>query len=320
MKKNIFFLFAALLTGGLLVSCSSDDTDDEKSYGGYEKKNYRLEVQANNGVGTRTLIYDANQNTITPSWTEGEEVGVHTFYEDDGYLTPIHLGFVKSNHTGNPTTLVGDIPQLSGYKNIQKGSQLIFTFPNSSQSGGDFNYYDGQDGTLETIASNFDYASATAEVEDFLKEPEGDKLYIQLKGGNHLNFINHTSITAFSFKDEEGNTLVPATFMISGQGLVKEYNVITDEYQCFLGANEEPSAENGKCLTVPVVNELKTIYVAMLNKNSQKTTYTLYLSARKEGSSELLSYKCRMSANLQPGKYYSTTVKMKKVKNWSDAI
>ena len=318
MKKNIFFLFAALLTCGLLVSCSSDDTDDEKSYGGYEKKNYRLEVQANNGVGTRTLIYDANQNTITPSWTLGEEVGVHT-PDDNGFgeITDIHLGKVVSNHTGNPTTLVGDFPQLTN-DYIDKGTQLIFTFPKSGEGGGDFKYYEGQDGTLETIATNFDYATATAEVEDFLQE--GDKLYIQLKGGNHLNFKNHTSITAFSFKDEEGNTLVPATFMISGQGLVKEYNVITDEYQCFLGANEEPSAENGKCLTVPVVNELKTIYVAMLNKNSQKTTYTLYLSATKEGSSELQSYKCRMSANLQPGKYYSTTVKMKKVENWSDAI
>ena len=227
------------------------------------------------------------------------------------------MGNVTSNHTGNPTTLVGDIPQLNG-NSIKKGTQLIFTFPNSSQSGGALNYYDGQDGTLETIASHFDYASATAEVESFLQE--GDKLYIQLKGGNHLNFINHTSITAFSFTDEEGNTLVPATFMISGQGLVKEYNVVTNEYQCFLSPNEEPSAENVKCLTVPMVNELQTIYVAMLNKKSQKTTYTLYLSATKEGTSELLSYKCRMSANLQPGKYYSTTVKMKKVDNWSDEI
>ena len=320
MKKNIFFLFAALLTGGLLVSCSSDDTDDEKSYGGYEKKNYRLEVQANNGVGTRTLIYDANQNTITPSWTLGEEVGVHT-PDDNGFgeITDIHLGKVVSNHTGNPTTLVGDFPQLSG--NIQKGSQLIFTFPKSGEGGGTFNYYDGQDGTLETIASNFDYATATAEVEDFLQE--GDKLYIQLKGGNHLNFINHTSITAFSFKDEEGNTLVPATFMISGQGLVKEYNVITDSYSYFPGINEslERLGDNiGNCIVVSGIKELNTIYVAMLNNNSQKTTYTLYLSARKEGTSELLSYKCRMSANLQPGKYYSTTVKMKKVKNWSDPI
>ena len=195
MNKNIFFLFAALLTGGLLASCSSDDTDDEKSYGGYEKKNYRLEVQANNGVGTRTLIYDANQNTITPSWTLGEEVGVHT-PDDNGFgeITDIHLGKVVSNHTGNPTTLVGDFPQLSG--NIQKGSQLIFTFPKSGEGGGTFNYYDGQDGTLETIASNFDYATATAEVEDFLQE--GDKLYIQLKGGNHLNFINHTSHLSFA--------------------------------------------------------------------------------------------------------------------------
>ncbi len=319
MNKNIFFLFGALLTGTLLAGCSSDDNDDGKTNEKGEIKTYRLEVKADNGVGTRTLIFDENNNAITPSWTSGEEVGVHT-PDDNGFdeISDVHLGKVVSNHTGNPTTLVGDITELPTYSYITNGTKLIFTFPKSGEGGCVFQYYDGQNGTLEKIASDFDYASATAEVDGFLKE--GDKLYIQLKGGNHLTFKNHTSITAFSFTDEEGHTLIPATFMISGQGLVKEYNIMTDEYECFLGSNEEPSAAKDKCMKVPIVDELKTIYVAMLNKNSGKTTYTLYLSAREEGSPDLKSYKCQLSANLQPGKYYSTTVKMKNVGSWSEAI
>ena len=306
----MFFLLAAIT----LTACSSDDNESgNNNQTNLPKRTFRLEVQAANGAKTRALELDQTTGKkLTAYWEQGENVGLHAWYDEGDVISPEYIGFITANQTGNPTTFVGDVEEASSYHYIDVGTELVFTYPNSSASGYVFQYKDGQDGTIEKIATTFDYASATAKVKAFTAQQGGDKLYIMLEGsdegGNKIIFRNHTAITAFSFEDEEGNTLLPSYFEVNGKGLVEEYDLLNDEYLCFHDNDSEPVFKKG--LIIEQLPSPKTIYVAMMNKYNAKTEYTFFVVARKENGTDSHNYKCKVKANLQPGAFYATTLKM----------
>ena len=316
----MLFMLAAIT----LTACSSDDNESgNNNQTNRPKRTYRLEVQASNGAKTRALELDQTTGKkLTAYWEQGESVGMHAWYDEGDVVSPEYIGYITANQTGNPTTFVGDVEEASNYHYIDVGTELVFTYPNSSASGYVFQYKDGQDGSIETIARTFDYASATAKVKAFTAQQGGDKLYIMLEGsdegGNKIIFRNHTAITAFSFEDEEGNTLLPSYFEVNGKGLVEEYDLLNDEYLCFHDNDSDPVYQNG--LKIEQLPNPRTVYVAMLNKYNAKTEYTFFVSARKENETGSESYKCKVKANLQPGTFYATKLKMKLVQSFNDQI
>ena len=283
------------------------------------KRTYCLKVQATNGMQTRALSLDNTGKNLTVSWAAGEKLGVHAWCDNGlGELTANYIGAITANEDGNPTTFIGDVEEAPYYDYITEGTELVFTFPNSSADGYVFQYKDGQDGTLEKIATTFDYASATATVKELSKEDDGDKLYIMLEGGNKINFRNHTAITAFTCLDEQGDTLLPSYFEVNGKGLVEEYDLFVNDYLCFLDDDTTPQYGHGLKVNTPTYP--KTVYVAMLNKYNSKQEYTFFVSARKKGDSTVKSYKKKMKANLKPGIFYATTLQLKQVSNFNEDI
>lgn len=327
-----------MLVAFTLTACSSDDNESENNNPqNLPKRTYRLEVQAQQGLKTRALSLDQTGKILTADWKKDDDkLGVHV-YSDTGFddeVTLNYVGYVKAKEDGNPTTFIGDVRELPyfNYMNAQ-GATLVFTFPNPNSDGYEFNYGTQkykQDGTIQTLATHFDFASATAIVEQFERQQEGDgdKLYIMLQGGNKIVFQNHAAITAFSFEDEDGNELEPSYFEVNGKGLVEEFDLFEylfdlkenkGPYICFHDDDNPPQFGNG--LFFNPQNYPSTVYVAMLNKyTSQKTEYTFFVEAREKGDSEVKRYKCKVKANLQPGLFYATTLKMKEVSNFNEEI
>lgn len=329
----LFMLIAFTLT-----ACSSDDNESENNnQTNHPKRTYRLEVQAENGAKTRALSLDQTGKILTPSWEEGEKLGVHTWFDNGLYYEPIYIGTLSAQETGNPTTFTGDVQDQPEYHyQMSKGTKLLFVYPNPTSFGHVLSYDEGydkdgrpinQDGTIGTIASAFDYATAKAEVDKITEN--NDKLYIMLKGGNKLTFKNHTAIVAFTVVDENDTPLLPAKFIVNGKGLVKTYNILNaiqknidpdqqdiDPYTCFYDGTSPTTYQGG--LEISVANPESPIYVAMANKYDEPIDYSFFVSARPKNNSQLFSYECKMKANLKPGTFYATKLKMKKVDQWDN--
>lgn len=143
MKKytSIICTMAVLLMAAAVtfVSCAKDE---EPAVSG---KTYTMTVNASKGApATKDLSLDGT--TLTASWKAGEEVTVYN-ESKSAALT----GTLVAQSDGSSTTLKGE---LTG--TIEPDDVLTLKFCSNS--------YNSQDGTLEYIAANCDYATATVTV------------------------------------------------------------------------------------------------------------------------------------------------------------
>ena len=89
-----------------------------------------------------TLDESGTKNTLNATWATGEKVYV---YNTDKHATLD--GYLEAKSDGTTVTLDGN---LTG--TVDSGDLLVIGFPQVNQ------VYTGQDGTLATIASTYDYA------------------------------------------------------------------------------------------------------------------------------------------------------------------
>ena len=160
MKKiNFSFLnmAALLVAGAALVACSEKNLNVGEEI---PKYTYSVSVNATKGedaatdAETRALTLDGTgtETTLNATWHTTESVAVQRGSTwADGTLSPISNGaraYLKGTLTvaGSP---------------IEAGNTLFLQFPKSGAIS-----YTGQIGTLENIAENFDYATASVTVSD----------------------------------------------------------------------------------------------------------------------------------------------------------
>lgn len=184
MKKIFFHLMmvaAMVLAGASMVSCSKDEAVAGK---------YKMSIKATMaGNNSKALSLD-NYNTLYAEWAEGEQVQVYkTVAEEE-----IYLGTLTAQYPGSSTTLDGEIQG-----EINEGDVLTLKFCSSN--------YDSQNGTLEYIASNCDYAVATVTVSSIL---EG---YIETEH-NEVEFENKQAIVKFILNDNNGSTICPTKLVV----------------------------------------------------------------------------------------------------------
>ena len=179
---RIFFLAA------LCVACSSTEDDNtEKKVDPTGPKTYVMTIDADKGNDTRALSLDDKK--LNSTWAQGEEVTVYNVTKSADIS-----GSLVAQSSGASTTLKGT---LTG--TIEEGDELKLKFLSPN--------YDSQEGTLEYIAANCDYAEATVTV-------------ASVDGGNITTtgtaaFANQQAIVKFVLKDEGNSPLSASSLKVS---------------------------------------------------------------------------------------------------------
>lgn len=148
MKKNILSMAALLMaSAAVFTACSSDDNVTGEQPANPTGK-YTMTVQASKGGDATTRALSLEGKTLNATWATTENVYVK---KGDTWAT----GSLKPEADGATATLKGTLSDVT----ITADDVLTLQFPKS----GDISYA-GQVGTLEDIAANFDYATATVTV------------------------------------------------------------------------------------------------------------------------------------------------------------
>lgn len=272
MKKilsNIYLLAALFMIGAAITSCSkSDDTPapEPKPVG---PTTYTMTIKATKAADakTRALILSQDGKTLSAEWKAGEQVTVYNKTKEKA------LGnYLEAQGDGASTTLTGT---LTG--TIEAGDELTLKFCSDD--------YSSQNGTLEYIAANCDYATANVTV---ATSNNG-----KITTTTDADFENQQAIVKFTLLDKADGTttLSPNDLTINyGSGSVKLTNIPATTY---------------------TTNGAGILYVAIPGFNHDVT-----LNAKMEDKfySDTYSY-TRGGATFENNKYYAITVKM--VKNFN---
>ncbi len=147
--RTLFALFAAVVAAGIVgVSCTGFDVDlPEKIQEEHPQQKegvYTLTLTAYKGAPTKALTEATDGKTIQSTWETLDVVKVYKGSDCLGELHPATGGSAITELTGDLTTAPSE------------GDELTLTFRSRN--------YASQTGTLEYIATNCDYATATVTV------------------------------------------------------------------------------------------------------------------------------------------------------------
>ena len=187
MKKNILYFYilaVVLFAASAFTACSNNDEQANV----LPVNTYTITVNATKGddassaPSNRALSISGSQ--LIASWTKDDVVAV--------YKSETHLGNLKALSSGASTTLTGT---LEGTIEVNDELTLKFLSPN----------YASQEGTLDYIAANCDYATASVTVSS-------------IDGGNitttAANFTNQQAIVKFTLKDKANDNDLSATQLV----------------------------------------------------------------------------------------------------------
>lgn len=237
MKKQIYILAAFMICGIALAACSDKDNDDnivnnpdpanvETESTPSLPQSYTLTIKATKGSDvslSKALALDGS--TLNAAWESGETVKVY----NGGNL----IGTLTAQSNGTTTTLSGD--NLTPAPTA--GDELALRFNAKN--------YKSQDGTLEYISQNCDYATATVTV----KEVTADgKITIN---ETSADFVNQQAIVKFTLKSGDANVMATSL-------QVNDYTITPS------------SARNVYYVAIPAVKKIKLI------ANDGTDTYTFY--------------------------------------------
>ena len=256
---------AALLVAAL-AACSGDDDQLVAFEGSPLEKEYTLSVETAKGIGavvgdlqSQTRALTQSGSTLTASWATTDRVYVQ---KGGTWAT----GSLQPQTAGATATLKGSLTGVA----IAADDVLTLQFPKSGTPD-----YSGQKGTLEDIAANYDYATATATV--WAVSANG------MVAADATTFTNQQAIVRFTLLDAaDGTTPINASNLTITVGS-NTYSI-------------NPAAANN------------IIYVAIPGFNDQ----TVSLNATS--LSGVYDFE-RENVTFTNGEYYAVTVKMTKTKD-----
>ena len=194
MKKNILSLAALLIaSAAVFTACSSDDNITSEQPATPTGK-YIMTVQASKGddATTRALTLGRNdentKNVLNATWAEGDKVKVYN-------SSNAEIGELTAETSGASTKLKGDLSTLP-----TDGETLTLKFLSPS--------YASQNGTIEHIAANCDYATATVTA-----TVSGSAVT-----ATDANFENKQAIVKFSLTDKTTTSAISATQLVVNDG------------------------------------------------------------------------------------------------------
>ena len=284
MRSNIKTLAALLMAGAAMTACSSNDENflEEVSQPD-QPKVYTMTVEATKGDnGTRGLFLV--DDYLKVKWDQGEEVYVMKWDNAESKWNEIGVLTAEASETAS-TTLNGTLTEAPE-EHITK----LFLHGTSVS-------YDNQQGTLEYIAENCDFA--TAMIEHIDTDETTNNIIV-----SGIKFISQQAIVQFHLQDKGGNSLNVTKLKIEdGEGnMCKELNASTGNLQ-------DLGHVNGS-VEINYSDGTETMFVALANvRESSKLKFTA-----KVVGVDAYTYVYEITdVALEEGKYYDIKVKMKDV-------
>ena len=285
-----FSLAALLMAGAAFTACSSEDSSViEQPVNPTEPKTYTLTIQATKGgddATTRALSFSGTK--LIATWKKNETVDVYKVTVEAGSNVYTSVGTLTAQADGETATLSGN---LTG--TFAEDDHLALFF-----NGGIFDYKN-QTGTLEGIASKYDYAKGEAKVTAI---DDSNITVVDWNDNTKSNviFTNQQAIVKFTLKDNAGNPISVRTLKLHDH--TRKINVL----QKYISGGSEQ-----KDLIITRATSGSEFFVAL---NTMGDLNNLSLTATDPDLNPgKYIYKKTGKVTFTNGKYYEVTVKMTKL-------
>ena len=279
MKKILLCVSAvmAMMTlTALFSACSSSDEEKKATSSPLCFDGIKAEYEDEES-GTRAL--SPVDNTIKTYWLKTDDVKVfrNNWQEELGTLHP------EDDTDGSEnvlrTKLAGDITST----HVKTSEELNLILPRATWQ------YTDQDGKLETISKQYDYATANVNVV-FIDVNDNNKIY-----ATTANFKTQQSIARFTLLDKKGNAL-----------LVPELTITAASNQLVTSCSLNGEATAKGPIVIKPSEPTNVFYVAIRNVNEGPDQYTL---TAKVGE-QVYTY-TRSNITLANGRFKKFKVNMK---------
>lgn len=215
MKKQFRTLAALFFCGLTLAACSDKEDNEKENVEINATKTYTMTITASKGENSglsKALALESG--SLNATWKQGEIVAV--------YKSENKIGELTAQSDGASTILSGE---FSGENIPVADDALVLKFNDAPN-------YSNQDGTLEYIAANCDYAVANVTV----KEVIDGKITINQE---YADFVNQQAIVKFTLKN--GDDALTATSLNVKIGETS-YNFTSTSSEYFLATPSVTSA------------------------------------------------------------------------------
>lgn len=309
--KSIQMMAALLLAVAATTACSNDDNAIDKTTPATmgAPKTYTLTVTASKGgeATTRALSIDGT-GALNATWTKGDAIRVMKRREMPYNVEFALLGTLKATTVstdGLTATFTGslDADKVTTADGLAEGDKLLLGYPGtnlgSSTSAFEFNY-NGQDGTLEKIATNYDYCMTPTLKSKMVTVESVDATTGEVTTSGTASFTNQQAIVRFTLYESDGETpFCPTSLDITAVGLVQSVDVPE--------SGDIAPAPSEQTLTITPDGSTNVIYAALRGISGQ----TVKLRARN--GNKYTDYTTNSAVTFTRGKFYDVKVKMTKV-------
>lgn len=191
MKK----IYAIIMMAAAFAACSKEEELQVIEEPETSTQSYTMTIEATKGVEETTRALTLDGKTLNATWNDGEIVEVYQSGAKIGELT-------AEASADASTTLTGSFESAPS-----TSADLTFYFHTNATPG-----YSGQDGTLETIASTYDFcAPATVTVGNFNVDDVNKK--VSVPGGVSFG-ANKQAIIKFTLRNK-ANSKIISPFMLT---------------------------------------------------------------------------------------------------------
>lgn len=278
MKKNVFFLAAMFaVSAAVMTGCSNDLAGTQEIPNKGEVVIYSVSIPATKAADdvTRALTTSDNGATLTSAWN-GETVYVYKV--DAGTGNETSVGTLAPDANAVNTNLTGTLSIEGGFA-VSDVLKLYYKHDKDAQD-----VYTGQDGTLETISNNFDYAQTpnadeSGAVKVTVVAPAEIVGNVNILKTSAATFKHRQAVAKYSFVWNE-TPLTISSLKISATGL-----------------------NGGEPLTITPAESIvdkSTLFVALHNATGSAQDYTFNVT-----TTEGLKYSGTVNFNVEDGKYYN---------------
>ena len=286
MKNNKLYIIAALL-GVALAGCQKEElyVNDENPDG----KTWKLTVLATKDVDFKALDIvegSGGKPQLNASWNIGEKVNVFLAGDVIGTLTVISVD-------GEDAVLSGKVD----VDDLQENDQLLLLFPGRDDE--EWNYLD-QDGTIGTIAGQYDYATAELTVSSL----DSENQVVQTTMSTTI-FTNQQSVYRLGFKVGSSAVDVESIVLTSAQNkLVRDRTFSGGSWTSSYGAiSMDPDPESAPD---------DHIYFMSIRNDNEGTTNDYTFSAVRTSDNAYYEGTKVINKTLVNGKFYNASVNMNK--------
>ena len=294
-------LAALLIASATFAACSSSDNNiiEEQPVQPTEKV-YTMTIQATKATGNdaTTRALTLTDKTLNATWKTGETVKVYKVEVDDSDVSYTKVGTLEAQADGVTATLSGTV------SDVAVDDHLVLAFLDNDEYDPTKLYYHSQVGTLESIASNFDYAKGEAKV----TEVNGSNITVVDWSDNtksNIAFTNQQAIVKFTLKS--GNSPIAIKTL---KLHVANNNIVN------VTSYEHPASPTKADLTITRATASSEFYVALRTAGDlSNLTLTAIGDVPTDPSVAIDRYTYTKSGSVTftHGKYYEVTVSMTKL-------